>query len=148
MKKFVVLLFSVMLMIIVQGCGSSSGNGGGNGLKNEKVENYSVKVVYGEKELKIYSIADIKKMPSSSFELEGKTEQGPSMEYILKDNDIKDYSKVTFIGMYKDSLTMTKEQIDKGTLFDITNHDTIKLAAKDVKKDKWIKDIATIKIEK
>ena len=144
MKKLMVLLCSIMLVLFVQGCGSSSGNG----LKNEKVENYLVKVTYDGKELKSYSIADIKKMPASSFELEGKTEQGPSMDYILKDNDIKDYSKVTFIGMYKDSLTMTKDQIEKGTLFDITNHDTIKLAAKDIKKDKWTKDIATIKVEK
>lgn len=148
MKKLIMLTVTVIMILSLQGCGSSSGNEGGKGQKNEKVENYSVKVVYDEKEIKSYSINDIKKMPITNFEIEGKTEEGPSVSYMLNENNIKDYSKITFIGMWKDSITMTKEQIEKGTLLDITNHDTVKLSAKDIKKDKWIKDISTIKVER
>lgn len=148
MKRLIVIITAVMILLSLQGCKSSSENKGENGLKNEKVENYSVKVVYDGTEIKSYSLEDIKKISSTNVEVDGKTEEGPSISYIMNENNIKDYSKITFIGMWKDSLTMTKEQIEKGTLLDITNHGTVKLAAKAVKKDEWIKDISTIKIEK
>ena len=148
MKKLIYLIIFGVMILSLQGCGKASGNGGGNGLKNEKVENYAVKIVYDGTEVKSYSIDDIKKMPTSKFDLDGSTEEGPSISYILNENNIKDYSKITFTGMMKDSSTMTKEQVEKDTLLDITNHDTVKLATKAINKNKWTKDIATIKVEK
>ena len=146
MKRLLAIITVFIFMLGFQGCGKTSGNGGG--LKNEKVENYSVKIVYDGKEIKGYSIDDIKKMPTTSFEQDNSKEEGPSIATILTENNIKEYSKITFIGMWKDSITMTKEQVEKGSLLDITNHDTTKLAAKAINKDKWIKDIATIKVAK
>ena len=148
MKKLICLIIFGVMILSLQGCGKSSGNGGGNGLKNQKVENYLVKVVYDGTETTSYSIEDIKKMPTTKFELDGSTEEGPSILNMLKENNIKDYSKITFIGMMKDSVTLTKEQVEKDTLLDITNHDTVKLATKAIDKNKWTKDIATIKVEK
>ncbi|MFA6941244.1 MAG: hypothetical protein WCQ54_09740 [Clostridiaceae bacterium] len=147
MKKITLFIGLVLLTVSLLGCGKSSGNGQG-GLKNEKVENYSVKIVYDGKQVKSYTIDQIKKMPVISFELNGSKEEGPDVSYILKQNNITDYSKIKFIGMTKDSITLTKEEASKDTLVDITNHDTIKLATKSVKKDKWIKDISSIEIIK
>jgi len=147
MKKLLLFITLVLLTVSLFGCSKSSGKGQG-GLKDEKVENYSVKIVYDGKQVRSYTIDDIKKMPVISFELNGSKEEGPDVSYILKQNNITEYSKIKFIGMGKDSFTMTKEEALKDTLVDITNHDTIKLAAKSVKKDKWIKDISTIEIIK
>lgn len=149
MKKLISVLLTILLAMALQGCASGSGSGtGSGGQKDKKVENYSVKVIYEGKELKAYTIDDIKKMPVISFDLDGSTESGPSIDYILNENNIKDYSKIIFTGMLKDTNTLTKEQISKGTLLDITNHDTVKLAAKAVDKNTWAKDIATIEISK
>lgn len=149
MKKIMTLIGVAILILALQGCGDSATNGNGEGgLKNKKVDNYSVKIVYDGKEIKTYSMNAIKKMPSTKFELDGSTEMGPSIAYILSENGIKDYSNITFVGMLKDSLTMTKDQIDKGCLLDITNHDTVKLGAKAINRNKWVKDIATVKVEK
>lgn len=147
MKKLILIIISAFLILGLSGCGSSSGKGAG-GLKNENIPNYSVKIIYDGKEIKNYSMDDIKKMPSTSLQLDGSTEQGPSIESILSTNNITDYSKITVIGMYTDSITMTKEQVKQGSILDITNHNTVKLASKAIKKDKWVKDIATIKVEK
>lgn len=147
MKKLILIIISAFLILGLSGCGSSSGKGAG-GLKNENIPNYSVKIIYDGKEIKNYSMDDIKKMPSTDLQLNGSTEQGPSIESILSTNNITDYSKITVIGMYKDSITMTKEQVKQGSILDITNHNTVKLASKAIKKDKWVKDIATIKVEK
>lgn len=147
MKKLILIIISAFLILGLSACGSSSGNGAG-GLKNEKIPNYSVKIIYDGKEIKNYSMDDIKKMPSTSLQMDGSTEQGPSIESILSTNNITDYSRVTVIGMYTDSITMTKEQVKQGSILDITNHNTVKLASKAIKKDKWVKDIATIKVEK
>lgn len=73
-------------------------------------------------------------MPSTSLQLDGSTEQGPSIESILSKNNITDYSKITVIGMYTDSITMTKEQVKQGSILDITNHNTVKLASKAIKR--------------
>lgn len=155
MKKLVSIILTILLALALQGCASStknaSGSGSGTGAggqKDEKVANYTVKVVYDGKELKSYTIDDIKKMTATSFDLDGSTESGPSFDYILTQNSIKDYSKITITGMLKDTATLTKEQVAKGTLLDITNHDTVKLAAKAIDKNKWVKDIATIEIVK
>jgi hypothetical protein len=148
MKKFTLFFIALVLLTVsLLGCSKSSGNGQG-GLKDEKVENYSVKIVYDGKEVKSYSIDEIKKMPVVSFELDGSKEEGPAVSYILSQNNITEYSNIKFTGMMKDSITLTKEETLKDTLVDITNHDTIKLAAKSVKKDKWVKDISTIEIIK
>ncbi|MDV3426834.1 MAG: hypothetical protein LIR50_06540 [Bacillota bacterium] len=147
MKKFVLFIALVLTVLSLIGCSKSDGSGAG-GLKDEKIENYSVKIVYDGKNVKTYTIEDIKKMPVTSFESEGAKEEGPDVLYILSQNNITEYSKIKFIGMWKDSITLTKEEASKDTLVDITNHDTIKLATKSVKKDKWIKDISTIEIIK
>lgn len=153
MRKLALIIISFMILLNLQGCGKAAGNNkssgseGGN-LKNEKVENYSVKIIYNGTEIKKYSIEDIKKMTTTNLEIDGGNEEGPSISYILNENNIKEYSKINFTGMWKDSLSMTKDEVEKGTVLDITNHGTVKLASKAIKKDKWIKDIAEIKVEK
>lgn len=147
------IIIGIMVLLSLQACAKpdtnekSAGSGAG-GLKTEKVEDYKVKIIYAGTEVKSYSIEDIKKMNTVSLEIDGIKEEGPSIADILKENNIKDYSKITFVGMWTDSLSMTKEQIEKGTLLDITNHGTVKLASAAINKNKWIKDIASIKIEK
>lgn len=149
MKKLISIIVAVTLILALQGCGNSNANGsGGGGLKNEKVDNYSVKINYDGKELKSYTIDDIKKMPAESFDLNGSTEKGPSISSILAENNIKEYSEIKFIGMMTDSIILTKEQVEKGTLLDITNHNTVKLASKSIDKNNWVKDIAAIQIKK
>ena len=105
MKKLLLFITLVLLTVSLFGCSKSSGKGQG-GLKDEKVENYSVKIVYDGKQVRSYTIDDIKKMPVISFELNGSKEEGPDVSYILKQNNITEYSKIKFIGMGKDSFTM------------------------------------------
>lgn len=164
MKKHISIFIAILLALALMGCSSgtstnttgntttnSTGSGTGTGtggLKDKTVEGYTVKVIYDGKELKAYTIEDIKKMTMTSLDVAGSTEAGPSVDYILRDNNINDYSKITFTGVLKDASTLTKEQVSEGAVLDITNHDTVKLAAKAVAKSTWAKDIVTIEILK
>jgi hypothetical protein len=138
-----------------KGTGSSSGSTvttSGSSITTEKTQTsqkkeafkYLVKVSCDGKVLKKYSIEDIKKMPASSIKVDGKTENGPTLISLLAKAGIKKYTKIIIKGMAKDSMTLLKKQIDKNTILDISNRDTIKYSSKTIAKSKWVKDIVEI----
>lgn len=143
MLKKLICLFSILSLCMAgTACSKSSDNNG-----KDKSYSYTVKVILGGKTLKEYTIQDFKKLPTSKIEVEGKTEDGPTLLSLLTDSKVQSFSKVTLKGIDNSSYVLTKDMINENTLLDITNHDTVKLASKLVPKDKWIKDIVEITVE-
>lgn len=149
MKRIVLLLLAFILMLNFTACSSKaeSSNGTQSKSKKQQIEGYTVKITQKDKELKSYTIDDIKKLPASKIEVEGKQEEGPSLVDILKDAGVQEYSRLTIKGAYRTEATLTKEQIEKSSILDITNHGTVKLATVAIPKKEWIKDIIEITVE-
>jgi len=82
-----------------------------------------------------------------TLNFESKEEKGPGVLELLKNAGIRKFSRVTFVSIYKNKLSLPENKVTADTLLDITNHGTVKLVTKSVKKKDWIKDIENIIVE-
>lgn len=157
MKRLLIMILAVLISLSMAACTNQTApKGDQTGQKQNnptgqadqaKTADYQVKVTMAGKELKSYTIEDIKKMPTISLQVDGKEEVGPSVASILKDAGVETFSKVTFKGAFNTQATLTKEQMGEDTMVDLTNHNTVKLATKAISKNDWIKDIIEIAVE-
>ena len=89
---------------------------------------------------------DLKKLPLVQITTEGKVEEGTKVLDVLQKAGVSDFKQITLTGI-NGSITIKHEQVTDEVILDFTNHGTVKLAAVDIPKAEWIKDIFEIKVE-
>ena len=89
---------------------------------------------------------DLKKLPLVQITAEGKVEEGTKVLDVLQKAGVSDFKQITLTGI-NGSITIKHEQVTDEVILDFTNHGTVKLAAVDIPKAEWIKDIFEIKVE-
>ncbi|MBO8174695.1 MAG: hypothetical protein H0Z18_05510 [Thermococcus sp.] len=75
--------------------------------------------------LKEYTLDELKKFKMVKFEVNGKEQEGPALEDLLKEFS---YQKVIIKGV-NGKIELIKEQV-KDVILDFTNHGTVKMASK------------------
>jgi hypothetical protein len=127
----------VLLVLLLFGCASP-------GETNE--EKTLVQVIFPDGKTTAFSKADLEDLPQFAIEVGGKTEEGPSLSSVIQSVGVQDYSEVTLEGL-NSTLTLSREQLTDDVLLDFTNRDTMKLAAVDIPKKDWVKDITRIMVK-
>ncbi|WP_297503603.1 hypothetical protein [Thermococcus sp.] len=130
-RKALLLLGLFVLAVLAEGCIGEGKEGQG----------YTVKVVKNGQALKEYTLSDLKKFKMVEFTVDGKVQEGPALEDLLKGFS---YQKVTLIGV-NGEMELTKNQV-KEVILDFTHRGTVKMASKSIPKSEWIKDIYEIKL--
>ncbi len=131
-KKALILLGLFVLAILTEGCIS--------GGKEE--QGYAIKVVKNGQVLKEYTLNDLKKFKMIEFTVDGKVQEGPALEDLLRGLS---YQKVILVGV-NGKMELTKDQV-KDVILDFTHRGTVKMASKSIPKSEWIKDIYEIDLE-
>lgn len=93
-----------------------------------------------------FSTNELRELPLTSIVVEGKAEEGPALVEVLRKAGVDEFNQVTLAGNGA-SLTLTREQVTSEVILDLTNRGTVKLAAPNVPKNDWVKDITRIKVE-
>ena len=130
-KRALLLLGLFVLAVLAEGCISGGKEGQG----------YTVKVVKNGQVLKEYTLSDLKKFKMVEFTVDGKVQEGPALEDLLRGFS---YQKVILVGV-NGEMELTKNQV-KDVILDFTHRGTVKMASKSIPKSKWIKDIYEIKL--
>ena len=89
---------------------------------------------------------DLKKLPLAQLTIEGKVEEGTKILDVLQAAGVTDFNQINLTGS-NGSMTIDREQVTDEVILDFTNRGTVKLAAVDIPKAEWIKDIFEIKVE-
>lgn len=144
-KKIILLILTAVFAFsgLMAGCSQA---------EPEKPEGYAVQVIKDEKTLKWITLADFEAMEQATIEINNDTETGPLFSDVLDFADIKNYSTLTITGYSKGriasaEITLTPSQVHDGVIMDITNSGTVKLAATDIVKNDWIRDVEQIIVE-
>lgn len=93
-----------------------------------------------------FSAADLKALPLAQVEAEGKVEEGPRLLDILQAAGVSEFEEITLTGA-DGSMTLSAEQVDDQVILDFTNRGTVKLAAANIPKTEWVKDITRIEVK-
>ena len=88
----------------------------------------------------------LKNLPTAQVTVQGKVEEGPKLLEVLQAAGIEDFKQVTISGS-NGEITLSQQQVTEQIILDFTNRGTVKLAAVDIPKEGWIKDISLIEVE-
>lgn len=93
-----------------------------------------------------FTASELRELPLTSIMVEGKAEEGPALIEVLRKAGVGEFKQVTLMGDGA-PLTLTREQVTSEVILDLTNRGTVKLAAPNVPKNDWVKDITRIRVE-
>lgn len=125
---------------------------GCNQAEPEQPDGYAVQVIKDEKTIKWITLADFEAMAQVTIEVNDDTETGPLFSYVLDFAGVSDYEILTITGYSKGRIAsaeimLTPAQVHDGVVMDLTNSGTVKLAATDIPKNDWIRDVEQIIVE-
>jgi hypothetical protein len=84
-------------------------------------------------------------------DIDGDTQNGPRLLDVLEASGVEDWETAQVIGMgegrtFEIELDITAEDVDERWVLDVTNRGTLKLAADDLARDQWVRDVGEIRI--
>jgi len=85
----------------------------------------------------------------TEFDLEGSTQNGPLLLDVLAAAGVTSWERAEVIGWgegraFEVGLEIEAGDVDGGWILDVTNRGTVKLAADDLPKQQWVRDVAEI----
>lgn len=93
-----------------------------------------------------FTANELRELPLTTIMVEGKPEEGPALVEVLRKAGVGEFEQVTLMGDGA-PLTLTREQVTSEVILDFANRGTVKLAAPNVPKNEWVKDVTKIKVD-
>ena len=110
---------------------------------------YSVKVERGGELLKHYDLAALHALPQTQVVIDGKEQDGPLLETVLRDAGVGDFASVTIrgAGVRDDGrLTLSRAEAGRGVLLDFSDRGTVKACGPRLDWADWVRDVLTIDV--
>ena len=90
-------------------------------------------------------------LPFSTLTIDGDSQQGPLLLDVLAASGVVTFDSLEALGLgegrtFEVSLEVDAADIDDGWILDISNKGTLKLAADDLPREKWVRDLAELRV--
>lgn len=90
-------------------------------------------------------------LPFATLTLDGDEQRGPLLADVLAASGVVTFESVEAIGMNEGrtaevSLTIAAVDIDDTYILDISNQNTLKLAAESLPREQWVRDVAELRV--
>ncbi len=90
-------------------------------------------------------------VPFTEMDIDGDTQNGPRLLDVLTASGVDDWATAEVIGMgegrsFEVGLDIDAADTDEDWILDVTNRGTLKLAADDLARDLWVRDVGEIRI--
>lgn len=108
---------------------------------------YKISVTKAGAVLKDLTVDEIEALPKVDLTADGKTQNGPRLMEVLKAAGVSDFASVTVTGAWKETLTLSKEEVTDEVILDFANRGTCKLTGSKIPKDKWVRDVMTVEVK-
>lgn len=147
-QKVMALVAALLFLVsaLVTGCS----NGGEESGADE--QDYRIKIFSGGNLTTSLNLTQLQSLPNVSLSAFGKSEEGPTLLLVLELAGVKEFTKVTVVGMVRGrlasgELTLNRDEITGDVILDFTNRGTTKLAGAQIPEDDWIIDVTEIRTE-
>ena len=83
--------------------------------------------------------------------IDGDTQSGPLLVDVLTASGVEQWTSGEVLGMgegrvFEVSLPIASSDVDAGWVLDVTNQGTLKLAAAEIPREQWVRDVGEIRI--
>ena len=90
-------------------------------------------------------------LPFHTLILDGDEQEGPLLLEVLAASGVVDWESMEVIGLgegrsFEASLFVNSSEVNQTWIFDISNQGTLKLAAENLPREKWVRDVAELRI--
>jgi hypothetical protein len=111
---------------------------------------YSIAVYRGDRLVARFSIADLRRLPQTSFLWDGKAQSGPALTALLAAAGAKEYAQVLISGMalHDDGrLRLTAAQARAGVVISFNKRGTVKACGPKLSWKDWVRDVTAIRVD-
>jgi hypothetical protein len=146
MRRIGIGLFAVAL--IAAGCGDDDAGGDAS----PPAEGVVLRIVADDEVAADWTLADLEAaVEFTTLTLEGDEQSGPLLLDVVAASGVGEWSDGEAFGMSEGrvlevSLEFSAGEVDEGWILDVTNQGTLKLAADDLPKQQWVRDVAEIRL--
>ena len=142
--KFVGAVF--MVALVAAGCSGDSAELGG-----EPADDVVLRIVVEGEVAKDWTLAGLQdEIPFAEIEVEGDTQSGPTLLDAIAASGVGDWDTAEVLGMSEGrvievSFDIQAAEVDDGWILDVSNRGTLKLAAKGLERQRWVRDVGEIR---
>lgn len=111
-----------------------------------------LRVMEGEEVAADWTLAALEEaVPFIDAAIEGDSQKGPRLLDVLAASGIEKWQTAEVIGMgegrtFEVGLEISSAEVDDGWVLDVTNRGTLKLAADNLPRQQWVRDVGEIRI--
>ena len=132
---------------VVGACGEDPNTG-----IEPRAEEVALRVVVGGEVAFDWTLADLEAATTfTTMNIDGDEQNGPLLLDVLAASGIESWDTAQVLGFgegrtFEVSLDISGSQVDEGWVLDITNKGTLKLAADDLPRAEWVRDVGEIRL--
>jgi hypothetical protein len=122
----------------------------GAGEQGSPAPAYSITVELGGKVLKEYDLAALHALPQTRVVIDGKEQDGPSLQAVLSDAGVAAYADVSVKGQaLRDAghVQLSAAAVGQGVMLDFSDRGTVKVCGATLDRSAWVRDVLTIAAE-
>ena len=152
-KHLVIVLILVPVLLFVACTSNQSASNGNTSVPVTSAVGYQIKFFFKGQQLDSLGLTELRSLPEVTIEIGSDTPAtGPTLQSVLELAGIKEYAKVTVIGLSKGRIataevTLQKTEITGDVVLDFNNQGKTKLCGVQIPQDKWIIDVSEIRVE-
>ncbi len=129
------------IALVVGGCGGGSPGG-----------DVILRVVERNETVTDWTLSELEEVVGFvTMIIDGDEQRGPLLIDVLAASGADDWQSARVLGYgegraFQTALTLTAAEVGGGWILDVTNRGTLKLAADDLPRDRWVRDVGEIRV--
>lgn len=135
-----------VLVVLLVGCSDDASS-----TAQAPADDVLLRVLDGDAVARDWSLADLEsELEFVEIVIEGDEQRGPRFLDVISASGVSDWESGEVLGMSEGraievALEIDRATIDETWLFDVTNRGTLKLAAPDLPRQQWVRDVGEIR---
>lgn len=146
--------FVLAVLLVSAGCGDGDGGGGGSGGGSGGGASDApvLTITVAGAEAASWTLDEIEAgFRFATVTIDGDEQSGPLLVDVLAATGVEDWATAEVLGLgegrsFEVTLDIASADVDEGWVLDVSKRGTLKLAADDLPREQWVRDVAEIRI--
>jgi hypothetical protein len=115
-------------------------------------EDVVLRVIVGQEVANDWTLEELDySLPFATLTLDGDEQEGPLLLKVLEASGVVDWESMEVLGLGEGrtsevTLFVNAPEVNETWILDVSNHGTLKLAAENLPREKWVRDVAELRI--
>lgn len=150
--KIMIRSIGIAAVILLAGCSGTrpASNNSTPGAQAQPTRNIAppIEVIRADGSSVTVVYATVANLPLQILDINGKTEQGPTVPDFLAAAGVTEFSQVTLTGLNNRSLTFTRDQLNDGIILALREHPrAVNLESPDIPVEQWVLHVSKVQVQ-